>query len=537
MAFYGIDYSMGLPAPNCHLLRNPADTCRARGAQVLPLNVAPNRWLWYTWSAFWMAARIRPGGEKGMEPMPNDLTGAVHATLTHWYQGEIKPLPWGEMLIVTLRQAEQPTLALQLLVKGVLLDALSVLEQQASEQASILRLRFLDLFTAAATANRLNLTVDVVYKRQRSALEHLAAAVWEMEVQARMDRTFRVRERLEIPDPPRLFGVDGKLAELTGALTRGEGGWLTAVVGIGGIGKTSLADAAVRALEQSPVFVDIAWVSARQERFTLWDGLEEGREARPALTSEQLLQALASQFGVQEMNRLSQAEVRAALYARLKARPHLVVVDNLETAADYQVLIPELQRLSNPTRFLLTSRRRLHDHPGVLNIDLDELSAADSLALLRREARERGLTAVTSAPDEALLRVHGVAGGNPLALKLLLGQMHSLSLSQVVDDLREARGMTIDGLYRFIYLRSWQLLDHEARQVLAVMPLLAESGGGLEQIAGLCELPGEAVADALQQLIALSLVNVRGTIDMRRYNIHRLTATFLVREVLKWQAA
>jgi hypothetical protein len=142
---------------------------------------------------------------------------------------------------------------------------------------------------------------------------------------------------------------------------------------------------------------------------------------------------------------------------------------------------------------------------------------------------------VAGAPDESLARVYEVAGGNPLALQLLLGQMHTLSLSRVVDDLRQAQGRKIEELYSHIYWRSWQLLSDAARRVLAIMPLVAESGGGLDQIAALCELDDEEMAAGLQQLVALSLVNVRGTLEARRYSIHRLTETFLLEQVLRWQ--
>ena len=143
---------------------------------------------------------------------------------------------------------------------------------------------------------------------------------------------------------------------------------------------------------------------------------------------------------------------------------------------------------------------------------------------------------VAIAPEDTLLHIHEVAGGNPLALKLLVGQMHTLSLSRVVDDLRQARGQKVEELYRFIYWRSWQLLSEDARRVLAIMPLLAESGGGLAQIGALSELHEESLAAALTQLVRLCLVNVRDTVEARRYCIHRLTESFLLNEVLKWQA-
>jgi hypothetical protein len=94
----------------------------------------------------------------------------------------------------------------------------------------------------------------------------------------------------------------------------------------------------------------------------------------------------------------------------------------------------------------------------------------------------------------------------------------------------------VEELYHHIYWRSWQLLSEEARRLLTIMPLVAESGGGLEQIAALSELAGADMMEALQQLVALCLVNVLGTVEARRYGIHRLTETFLLNEVLKWQS-
>jgi hypothetical protein len=91
-------------------------------------------------------------------------------------------------------------------------------------------------------------------------------------------------------------------------------------------------------------------------------------------------------------------------------------------------------------------------------------------------------------------------------------------------------------LYRFVYWRSWQLLSEPARRVLTVMPLVADSGGGLEQIAALSELAEDELGMALVQLVSLCLVDVRGTVAVRRYSIHRLTETFLLNEVLRWQA-
>ena len=470
-----------------------------------------------------------------MDLLRKDLPGAVHTALRKWHTGQQDDLPWRDMLVIATRISESPVPNLDLAVKELLLEALETLQQQAGgDGAQILRLRFLDGHTATATANRLNLTVDIVYKGQRAAITELAQIILQAEAEARSAHEMRVLRRLEIREPPILFGVNDKLDELVAALTSKDPPWMIGVVGIGGIGKTSLVDAAVRALALSPAVADIAWVCARQEHFTLWDGAQQG-QSPPALTLEGLLDAIIEQFGAEDLVRMPLPAKRASLCARLRAQPYLVVVDNLETAADYRALVPELGDMLNPTRFLFTSRHSLHDYPGVYCLTLDELSAKDSLALLRHEAVMRGMAELSATSKDNLLQVYEVAGGNPLALKLLVGQMHTLSLSQVVDDLSQARGRRVEELYHFIYWRSWQLLSDEARRLLTVMPLVAESGGGLVQIAAISDLGEAQMRAALQQLVALCLVNIMGTVEARRYSIHRLTETFLLTEVLKWQ--
>ncbi|HFD38447.1 MAG TPA: sigma-70 family RNA polymerase sigma factor, partial [Anaerolineae bacterium] len=228
-----------------------------------------------------------------MEPMP-DLRRAVHRVLRRWSQRGQDRQPWDRMLVVTQRKQEQPVPDHDLIVKQIVLEALAQLDEQGKgEEAQVLRLRFMDELTAPEIAARLNLAANIVYKRQSKGLDGLAAVVGQMEQGALQERVDRIVERLPFADhPPLLFGVDEKLAELTARLTDGQPPWIVTVGGIGGIGKTSLADAAVRQIAASPVFADIAWISARQERLTPWGELAEDPHGLPALTFEGLLEAL-----------------------------------------------------------------------------------------------------------------------------------------------------------------------------------------------------------------------------------------------------
>lgn len=337
-------------------------------------------------------------------------------------------------------------------------------------------------------------------------------------------------KRLDLlPEQP-LFGIGRQQAELARVLAAPAEPWLVAIDGIGGIGKTTLAAALVRELQPGNRFYDVAWISAKQEDF-LAGSLQ--RLDRPALNADSLVDALLEQLSGRPAPARPYEEKLADLGQRLQSRPYLVVIDNLETVTDYEALLPLLRRLANPTRFLLTSRHSLHAHPDVFCQSLQEMERADALAFLSHEAAVRGLAALANAGPAPLERIYQVVGGNPLALKLVVGQVHALPLSQVLQNLRQAQGRTTGELYTYIYWQAWQALDEAGRQVLLVMPLA--QNGLFDQIAALTGLPADTLSQALDHLVTLSLLETGGDLDQRRYRIHRLTETFLLNEVIKWQ--
>ncbi len=287
------------------------------------------------------------------------------------------------------------------------------------------------------------------------------------------------------------------------------------------------------AAEQADV-ADILWVTAQRHRFVTWRGIVAPAETDPALTFESLLDDLAAQLDHATLLHEPPDRKEAHLRALLKERPYLVVVDNLETAADHQGLVPRLWELAGPTRFLLTSRYSLGQHAGVFCLTLDELSEADSIALMRHEARHRGVPSLTEADDATLHRIYETTGGNPLAIKLVVGQARSLPLDRVLARLREAAGRQYEDLYRFIYWRSWEMLSEDARRVLLAMPALAPSGAYWENLQAATGLPDQRLDAAIERLVEMSLLQVGGGSETR-YTIHQLTYTFILSELLgRW---
>ena len=472
-------------------------------------------------------------------PVPDTFPDLIHRALRQW--GDLQPdlAGWSRYLKISAFGATGSHPSPVILARAVrewIYEGLKALEAEDPQAAQLLTWRFLDEESVSQVAHRAHLSHSQMMHRQRMAIRALAQVMWRGELALRRQRMARIQTRLETPRPSHLFGVADRQHELLETLSDHRSRWVVVLDGIGGIGKTALADWAVRQVITAPFYADIAWISARQEVFTLWSGLNV-RPARPALTLEGLLDALIAQLDLPDLRPLSPTHKLEEIRTLLKEQPYLIVVDNLETAADYQALVPHLLDMATPTRFLLTSRYSLRAYPGVYSVTLQELSWPDSLALMRHEAHERGIHLLGEASEEALSQIYRVVGGNPLALKLVVGQIGVFALPTILENLRRARGRRIEEIYHYIYWRSWQALSDAARRVLLSMPLVSGHGGTLEQIAASSDLPISQVVDAIEELVRLSLVLQVGDLQEQRYAIHQLTETFLMREVVKWQQA
>ncbi len=339
--------------------------------------------------------------------------------------------------------------------------------------------------------------------------------------------------RLRLPPERRLFGIGQKQQQLHRLLEEEGAPWLIAIDGIGGIGKTSLAGALVREIMSTGRFYDLIWVSAKQEE--LLPGADIRFIEQPVLDTTTLTDALLEQLGNNIPLARSAEEKLAILTALLKKHPTLIVIDNLETIADYQALLPLLRRLANPGKILLTSRYSLRACADVFCLGLTELDRGNTLAFLRYEAKIRGIPALLKASPSQLENIYQIVGGNPLALKLVAGQLSVLPLSQVLVNLIQARGKRTEALYTYIYWQVWHTLNAVGQKVLLVMPLAQD--GPFAQLLALTELEEDVLNDALENLTRFSLVEANGSLEERRYRIHRLTETFLLTEVIKWQSS
>jgi DNA-binding SARP family transcriptional activator/tetratricopeptide (TPR) repeat protein len=205
----------------------------------------------------------------------------------------------------------------------------------------------------------------------------------------------RPKSRNDLPgDIPDFAGRAGDLDEILAAVPSGCVA-ITAIDGMAGIGKTTLAVRAAHRLASrfpdAQLFVDLHSYTA---------GVE------PRTPSDALL-ALLTALGVPAQGIPDGLDARAARWrAEMAHRKALVVLDNAGSAAQVRPLLPGTGLV------LVTSRRRLVDLDAAHTVSLDVLSEKDSLNLLTSIAGQK-------ADVDSSREIVRLCGYLPLAVRIV----------------------------------------------------------------------------------------------------------------------
>lgn len=332
--------------------------------------------------------------------------------------------------------------------------------------------------------------------------------------------TAKLQEAL-LPPPSytRLFGANAIIDTLCDKLTSSASQGVISITGLGGIGKTAVADAVARRLIQDTYFVRVVWISA-----------ESLSTSRVDLSSSSALDAwtlaIGEQIVPQGLERSAPERRLVQIHTHIKTVPHLIVIDNIEGEKQTTYLLDQLNELAHPSKFLLTTRHHPPPTANVFVFPMRGLPTAAAQALLRDQASNIGVDFDHFSYVE-LKEVCELVGGHPLALRLTPKITMIQSLPQIRASLRQRQAGHIGRLYQTIYEKLWQTLTPYEKKLMQVMLLVAYTGAQPRHLIEISGLNEEQFWAAITALSDQCLIELRGTLRARRYGIHNLTKQFL----------
>ncbi len=315
-----------------------------------------------------------------------------------------------------------------------------------------------------------------------------------------------VFHNLPRPNFINFIGREIEIAEIMAGLSHPRA-WIIAIEGIGGVGKTALAqkvalDTASQAFRtgQTP-WKFIVWMSAKETVLGTSGDIENVRSGFKTL--EDLIDIVLDVTGF-ELDESSSFDQRLLEAKQVLATfPCLLIVDNLETVEDDAVLDFLMDQLPSPSKAIITSRKRT-EHKGGLVIRLEGMGMEQGTTLLREAAAFQGSKVIQTAPQAKLETIVNLTGGIPLALKLVVGQTAlGADLDVVIDRLANSQDAPI---LDFCFRETYGDLEVDTQKLLGAASLFDESAT-LDEIAMVSQLPYRQAAQHAELLVRLSLLS------------------------------
>jgi predicted ATPase/class 3 adenylate cyclase len=230
-------------------------------------------------------------------------------------------------------------------------------------------------------------------------------------------RTLDVRPTNLPPTDRPPIGRTKELAAVTSAFTE-DGARLVTLIGLGGVGKTTIAFAAARVLLDA--FTDGVWMV----------------RAEALRSSHELLQSVAAAMYVRDT---PGSDLLDAIAARVEDRRHLLVLDNLEHLADAPAMVARILACAPGIAVLATSRAALRlESEQAITIGPMATDEALRMFMARAKAVDPSLTLADHETRAAVEQLCAKLGALPLALELAAARLRLMTPRQLLERLGSA---------------------------------------------------------------------------------------------------
>jgi tetratricopeptide (TPR) repeat protein len=339
-------------------------------------------------------------------------------------------------------------------------------------------------------------------------------AVTEPSTSAAEPPVVRVRPAQLPATVPDFTGRASFVQELSEVLASGAEGRVMAVsalAGIGGVGKTTLAvhvaHQARSAFPDGQLYVDLQGAGQR------------------AAEPETVLGAFLRALGTADSAIPDSLVERAALYRSvLDGRRVLVLLDNAKDAAQVRPLLPGAEGCAA----LVTSRVRMVDLAGAHLVDLDVMSPDEALALFTKIVGEERV----SSEREAALDVVAACGFLPLAIRIAASRLAarrtwtvSVLAAKLADERRRLDELQAGDLaVKATFELGYGALEPAQARAFRLLGLADGPDISLAAAAALLNLGTDETEDLLESLVDTSLLESAAPGRYRFHDLVRLYA-------------
>ncbi len=303
---------------------------------------------------------------------------------------------------------------------------------------------------------------------------------------------------------PHFLGRETELNNLAARLSDADAPAILALVGMGGLGKSSLAIHLAHRLREQ--FADgVLWADA-------------------ALSEPTSIAARwAGAYGYDFNSLPTVAERFAALRRLLADKRILIVLDDVTVAARVKPLLPSDGRAA----ILITTRSAdIADALDAEIVNLDVLSPGNGRSLLASFIGEERVQAESNAADQIVQRLQQL----PLAMAIAGRYLAARPRRRLTDFAQQLSSETArldlsagDTAVRASFTISWQALDEDHQRIFAILAVFNGRHFTAEAIAYISDLDAYLVQDRLDRLVSLSLLNEHAE---RHYRQHALLADY-----------
>ncbi|KPC62274.1 AfsR/SARP family transcriptional regulator [Streptomyces chattanoogensis] len=303
------------------------------------------------------------------------------------------------------------------------------------------------------------------------------------------------------------------VAELGDQLATAEGSVMavSALTGIGGVGKTTLAvHVAHAAREHFPdgqLYVDL-----------------QGAGHTPS-EPEAVLGAFLRSLGIPDSSIPDGLAERSALYrSTLAGRRILALLDNARDAAQVRPLLPGTEGCAA----LITSRARMIDLAGAHLIDLDVMSPEEALALFTRIVGEERV----NSERQAAMAVVGACGFLPLAIRIAASRLAarrtwtvSILARKLADERRRLDELRAGDLaVKATFELGYGQLEPQQARAFRLLGLADGPDISLAAAAAMLDLDTDDTEELLESLVDTSLLESAAPGRYRYHDLVRLYA-------------